>query len=325
MKQDGDTERHTVAASRFRFVDGSHRDLFDRLAAWSNANCTCAEGPEKHIMQSYVAATFCAFCAPPQATDHEVFISAKCGLLFFLVDDGSAEQLDEFDRVLGTGMHAEGNEPATCLASLFADLEALGCDTGDLDAAVRRWVASMRHEQDLDIRTLTPQTYYDLRKETIFVSCLVFSWTSLLRTRVAENFTSESMDVLDFAIRIVIIANDLGSLRADDASSDRPGILADINTVLLRGRVLGLKGAVREAIDDYNTLVTKFQAIQRGLPQHAGHDGSGMSTFLAVLRHVVNGNLDGTRHLTKERYPGSSQILRRLDSIAPSGGYSTPL
>ena len=41
----------------------------------------------------------------------------------------------------------------------------------------------------------------------------------------------------------------------------------------------------------------------------------GIDTFLTVVRRVVNGNLDGTRHLTGERYPGSSETLRLLDSV----------
>ncbi|MCS7477937.1 hypothetical protein ACFFQW_42510 [Umezawaea endophytica] len=296
-----------------RFADNAHSVLFDHLVRWSTAHCTCPTGPGEHIGQSFAAATFSAFCAPPHASDEQALVAAKCCLLFFLVDDGPAERLDDLVRFLDTGEGAVGNEAAACWTSLLADLDKLGCDVDDLVPALRAWADSTRREQDVDVRTLTPEGYHALRKDTIFVSCLVFCWLSLLGARVPE---TASEDLLDLAIRVVVLANDLGSLRADGTPPDSPDALVDINTVVLAHDGTGsVEEAVHQAVLDHNALVLRFRAAERDLVEHAGPDDERTSAFLSVVRHVVNGNLRGTRYLTAERYPGSAETLGRLDLV----------
>jgi hypothetical protein len=134
----------------------------------------------------------------------------------------------------------------------------------------------------------------------------------LLSVQVPDDARAESATALNLAIRVIVLANDLGSLRADVTPSDDPDALVDINTVVLAGRVSGsVESAVQQAVTDHNALVRRFRAlVERG-----GPDGERLSPFLAVVRHVVNGNLRGTRYLTAERYPGSSETLRNLDPV----------
>ena len=314
MRAGETTGRPSPAVPGFRFVSDQHRDLFDHLDEWSAAICTCAGDSGRHIKQSYVAATFSAFCVPWPELDQDALVVARCCLLFFLVDDGSAEQLNAFDLFLHTGESADHNEPIAGYTSLLADLEALGCETGHFVQAIRAWASSMSHEQDIKIGTLTAESYYALRRDTIFVSCVVLCWMSLLRTAVPV--PAVSANVLDLATRIVILANDLGSMRADERPPDDQDTLVDINTVLLRSRALGsMEQAVREAVIDHNALAARFRAARADLLRDVGPDSTPTSTFLTVVRRVVNGNLDGTRHLTGERYPGSSETLRLLDSV----------
>ncbi|MBY8887017.1 terpene synthase family protein [Streptomyces sp. PTM05] len=303
----------------YEFAGVTDRRLFEQLHAWSNANCTCPQDAAGHRSQCYVAAVFSAFCAPEQATPDEVFISAKCALLFFLVDDGLPGQLTEFDRLLATGGDPQANEPTACLASVLEDLHARGCETRWFHTTVRAWASSMRHEQTLDIRDVTPEEYHVLRRETIFVSCMVACWMSLARISTPAKLLAARAELLELAIRIVTIVNDLGSLQADAALAEvteaaRGGLVA-INTILLRERVLGSRErAVSEAMNHHGALVEGFRTRGHDLAGDR-HAGQQVPDLLTVLRAVINGNLQGTRHLTAERYPGGAQLLQRLEFV----------
>ena len=285
------------------------------LAAWCVKECTCDHGPLDHFKQCHAAATFSSFCEPQKGLPHEAFIAAKCCLLFFLVDDGSADQLNAFDHFLRTGERSEGNEPTACYVSLLMDLTSRGCDVGELETALRAWSACMQTEQSLDPDSLIPEEYACLRKETIFVSCLVRCWLSLLHISIPDDHSADCTDLLDVAARAVIIANDLGSVRVDGTSHGAPDHLVDINSVLMQGRRLGsTERAVRRAVDEYNALAAELRVAQRDFA--AGDaDAPWESAFLDVVSSVVDGNLEGTRHLTEERYPGGRDMLRELDSV----------
>ncbi|MFJ2158072.1 hypothetical protein [Streptomyces sp. NPDC087856] len=289
-----------------------------RLAAWWETQCTCDPGTVEHSKQCLVAAIFSACCEPRAGLDDEAFIAAKCCLLFFLVDDGSVDQLTTFDRFLEEGGAADpgGSEAAVCYLSLLADLGSRGCHADELTTAIRMWSAAMRAEQCLDPAYLMPQTYAVLRKETIFVSCLIQCWLALLHVAVPEDFSAECTRVTDLAIRIVILVNDLGSLRNDEEPTPRvPGALVDINSVLTRARVLGSRcEAVRQAIDEHNVLVAELRTAQQDLLLRCGHV-SWAAVFLDVVRGVVGGNLRGTRDLTAQRYPGAGELLQKLDPL----------
>ena len=285
------------------------------LAAWCVKECTCAHGLPGHLKQCRAAATFSAFCEPRKGLDPEAFIAAKCCLLFFLVDDGSADQLNVFDHFLRTGERSEGNEPTACYVSLLVDLRSRGCDVRELDTALRAWSACMRTEQSLDLSSLILEEYACLRKETIFVSCLVRCWLSLLRVSIPDEHSADCTALLDIAIRAVIIANDIGSLRVDETNHSAADHLVDINSVLVQGRRLGsTERAVRRAVDEYNALAADLRVAQRDFAPHDA-DAAWKSTFLNIVSSVVDGNLEGTRHLTAERYPGGRDLLRELDSV----------
>ena len=315
VKHRVETNEHAQKNSGTRIPNVAADYLVDGLETWLSANCTCAKGPGRHARQVYVAAVFCAFCVPRAGLDQQALIGAKCCLLFFLIDDGPAEQLAEFNRVLDTG-NGPANEPAACLQSLIEDLNALGCDTRDVRTAIRNWAASMQHEQDMDPGNALPEAHYALRRETIFVSCLVFCWLSLLRAGIPQKYTAECEGLLETAVRMVILANDLGSLHVDSARTEDAETLVDINSVLMRSRILGSRRqAVQNAVDTYNTLVLDFRERKHELLRHINSADEELITFLAVVESVTNGNLAGTRHLTEERYLGSSDTLIALNDI----------
>lgn len=83
---------------------------------------------------------------------------------------------------LETGDQHPADEPATCLSSLLEELAAHGCDAGGFRADVGRWAISMAAEQDLDPGSVACDDYDALRKDTIFVSCLMNSVLSRSRT-----------------------------------------------------------------------------------------------------------------------------------------------
>lgn len=289
--------------------------LVDGLDAWLSANCACADGPGCHADQVYAAAVFCAFCVPRAGLNQEALIAAKCCLLFFLIDDGPVEQLAEFNRFVDAG-NRSGNEPAACLLSLIEDLDALGCETRDVRSAIRNWAASMQREQSMAPGSALPGTHYALRRETIFVSCLVFCWLSLLRAGIPRAFTAECEELLEIAVRMVILANDVGSMHVDGTRPAGAETLVDINSVLVRGRILGSRQrAVEEAIDGYNSLALDFQERESALLRRVNSTNEELITILTVVRSVANGNLAGTRHLTGERYLGSSDTLMALHDI----------
>jgi hypothetical protein len=299
-----------------RMAGELHAKVFRDLALWSLANCTCEAAPEHHAAQSYVAATFCVFCLPPGASFREAMMAAKCCLLFFLVDDGGARRLSGFVDFLETGDQYPADEPAQCLSSLLGGLAAHGCDAGGFRADVRRWAISMAAEQVLDPVSVAYEDYYALRKNTIFVSCLISCWAALLHIDLPGHHSSSRAEVVDLATRTVIIANDLGSINVDRATPGGDEALVEVNSVLSRSRTLGSRDrAVLEAVVQYNSYVREFREKERR-PQ-AGpepHDPS-LSRFLTVVRCVVNGNLAGTRHLVAERYEGSSEELSKLNFI----------
>jgi Terpene synthase family 2, C-terminal metal binding len=308
-------KEHTQQDSGARLPNVAADYLADGLEAWLSVNCACAEGPGRHARQVHAAAVFCAFCVPRAELDQEALIAAKCCLLFFLIDDGPAEQLAEFTRFLDTGDRS-GNEPAACLLSLIEDLSALGCDTGDVRSAIRNWAASMQREQDMDPGNTLPEAHYALRRQTIFVSCLVFCWLSLMRAGIPQKYSAECKDLLEIAVRMVILANDLGSMHADGVRAEGAESLVDINSVLVRSRILGTRQrAVEEAVLGYNSLALDFQEREFELIRRMDSVDEELITFLEVIRSVANGNLAGTRHLTGERYPGSSETLMALHDI----------
>jgi hypothetical protein len=315
MKHSMDTKEHARQDSEARLPNVTPGYLADGLEAWLSVNCACTEGPGRHARQVHAAAVFSAFCVPRAGLDQEALIAAKCCLLFFLIDDGPAEQLAEFNCFLDTG-NRSGNEPAACLLSLIEDLSALGCGTRDVRSAIRNWAASMQREQDMDPGNALPEAHYALRRDTIFVSCLVFCWLSLMRVAIPRKYSAECDDLLETVVRMVILANDLGSMYVDGVGEEGVETLVDINSVLVRSRILGSRQrAVKEAVLGYNSLALDFREREHELIRRMGSVNAELITFLEVIRSVANGNLAGTRHLTRERYLGSSEILVALHDM----------
>jgi len=139
---------------------------------------------------------------------------------------------------------------------------------------------------------------------------------ALLHIDLPRRHSASRAEAVDLATRAVIIANDLGSINVDRATPSGDDALVEVNSVLLRTRTLGsLDRAILEAVVQYNSYASEFREKERR-PQ-AGprpHDPS-LSSFLTVVRCVVNGNLEGTRHLVAERYKGSSAELSKLNLI----------
>ncbi|GGO93388.1 terpene synthase family protein [Wenjunlia tyrosinilytica] len=315
-----------LAAYEPRLVDELHAEVFHNLARWSLASCTCGTSPERHVEQSYIAATFCAFCLPPHASLREALIAAKCCLLFFLVDDGSTRLLSGFVDFLEADTKQANSEPAQCLVALLDEMTAHDCGTEDLKSNIHEWAVSMAAEQDLVHDSVAYEDHYTLRKHTIFVSCLVSCWISLLGIDLSSRHSSVCDGLVDLAIRMVILANDLGSINTDStnihsantgrATPGHNGTLVDINSVLLRSSSSrSYDQAVLEAISQYNSYVIEFRKRARLLLNPSAPPDSQMEKFLPVVRNIVNGNLAGTRHLVAERYEGSSRQLSRLHLI----------
>jgi hypothetical protein len=304
-----DLDDGLVADYRSRTVSQLHVEMFDRLVDWSLVHCTCGAGAGYHVKQAYVAATFCVFCVPPHASARHALVSAKCCLLFFLVDDGNVGQLTDVVDFLRMGGEIEDNEPVECLRSLRGELAMLGCETREFESSLLEWATSMLAEQELDLASLTPEVHHQLRRNTIFVSCLILCWLALLHVDLPDSTVAERADILDLATRIVILANDLGSIHAD-ATTDGAGTLVDVNSVLLRHRVLGSReSAVRDAVAVHNSYVAELRGKASDPLLCQDTD---LATFVSLVMAVTDGNLKGTRHLVEARYPDSTDLLRDL-------------
>lgn len=314
------THRH-LGIYESRMLDERHRRVTEDLFRWSVTHCTCDRGPGYHAKQAYITAAFDACCAPDGSTVSDSLVSAKCCLLFFLIDDGTIGQLDGFARFLETDASNAGDEPnesIACFTSLLPELRRRGRPVARWLDACRAWVAHTQEEQRFVVTELTFDDYLPYREHTIFFATYAECWAIVLGLAVpasAEQALRRS-DLRGLAVRIIILANDLGSLDGDACPPADGTELVDINSVLLRARALGSRrAAVGEAVERHNHDVDEFHSRAHRLLREHGPEPQ-LVGQVQLLRSIVNGNLAATRHLVPERYTGGQAHLGDLRTIA---------
>ena len=119
--------------------------------------------------------------------------------------------------------------------------------------------------------------------------------------------------ILDQAVELSAIANDIGSVRRDRPEQ---GGSQELNLIWSAAAESGsVDREIARAIHHYNDKVSLFGDTARNL---AARDDPCLAEYVGLLSCMVDGNLEGTRILVGHRYPGAKRHLSALHTI--SGG-----
>ena len=318
----GDDPQQGLSAYRELMVDERHRELARQVLGWLVRHCSCGH-PDRHAQDAFYASTFETFCAPEGSSMEKSLLVAQCGSLFFLADDapaGGVPGLQTLADHFQTGRIVADDELIRCFVSVRDSLRRGGHQTAHVESAVRDWVTHTLREQSVDLETLTWQEQLAIRRHAIFVP----SYTACGRAvhglsfpPVVEEYLRAS-GILELATDIVVAANDIGSLEreAGESRDEHAGI--SFNYVLREAARSGdLDAAVETATERHNHLVAQFRHVAHtvSISDHARHEPR-VRDYVQLLHAIADGDLETTRHLTSDRYPGSWARLQQLHRIS---------
>ena len=125
-----------------------HHELTRRTLAWS-LELTKNLDDRRHAKEAFLSSTFEVFCAPPDATPQENFISMKFLLVFFRADDAPPTLLDDFiPWIDGLGSGATG-ELGAYYNELLLDFDTMRRDASGFREALRGMCTSMQERSEL--------------------------------------------------------------------------------------------------------------------------------------------------------------------------------
>ncbi|MGW0537917.1 terpene synthase family protein [Streptomyces sp. NPDC003032] len=283
---------------RTHLADQRQRELADALFTWSVQRCSCLNGASWHARRAFFAAAFEGHCAPADAVWWESLLAAKFIALYFILDDGPAEDAAQLASELTAAQTAPESELGTLYRALLTDMHAHDLDTCQLHADVAQLCLAVAAESHHDPAEMTPQEFHALRLVTVASLPYINCW------RTIRALPAPDEDWLDEqALEAIYIANDLASLEKEQRP-DATGAYVTSNCVLFHAarNSTGLPEAIDAAVARYNHLA----------------DGLTHSTpgpHLSLLTGVVDGNLRAHHLLAATRFPGAARHLHRLRFI----------
>ncbi|UNM13074.1 hypothetical protein J4032_17595 [Streptomyces formicae] len=242
-------------------------------------------------------------------------------LFVFLVDDATVAEIEALVRFIETGTVDARHEGVACVNAILETLRRKGAPTAQVERAFRAWASRAVAEQSLDVKDLTVESYWPYRKHTILVPLFLQCWTAELGLYLAPDVEEalELSGLPELAARMVVLANDLGSLERDAARREDDPHAVDINSVLLLESTMGSRAsAIRHIIEEHNRDVERFTAQGTRLLAEHGHSQPRLHDRVELIRHQTNGNTGAVRHLM-DRYPGGRARLRSLHRIPDMG------
>lgn len=304
-------------------VDCETRDLAERTVGWGLANELFSSGEELGIDHdtslrwTVVASVFARHCCPSGAPAASRDAAARFLSLFLHVDDAPPHMLGRLPR---DGEWVGGElEPVWRAWSqeIVARCKCSGALVGNLQRSFRRCLAAIRHESTLEPLLLSLQEHWDIRRRTIFVDPYLDLWLVLLGFDDVDGVLAAFGEVRVQAVEIILLCNDLASLQRD-----RPGGLSphDLNLVdtYARVRTTATDAAFEHMVTLHNVLVGRFRDTVDHLARASG--GPEGEVYADLLTQVVDGHWK-TLWALPDRYPGSSEVLRRLSLVR--GGPAT--
>ncbi len=280
--------------------------------------------PHAYAKALEVASTFVGLCSLPTAPHDRLVHATRLVMLFLWLDDvADDERLSASDwrsfhaelKLLTDGTppsRSPGHEEwfawlatvrdwgARVPGSCAVFLQALAAFFDGLDAERARRGAAVDRE-----------TYFAIRRETIFFKVFAEYWRVSLSVDLAPEYEHEVEPLRDLGCDVTIISNDIGSVIRERADED-------LNVVfqIARDRSCSSDEAIGVAIDDHNEKIVQYRALRKALEsRHSNHH---LSTYLEILDVQVTGNLDSMLALV-DRYPECAPHIGRLQRIRESG------
>ena len=295
-------------------VGEHHHALTHRTLAWALER-TGSLDTERHAKEAFLSSTFEVFCAPPDATPDENFVSMKFLLVFFRADDAKPSVLDEFvPHMDGNGAIAPG-ELSTYYDELLMDFRELNRDTRGFRSALRSMCTSMQLEKRADKTEMKESEYRQLRKHIVGVPAYTECWRTIRGVSFSPGLEAavRQARLQELAAEIVYLVNDIGSLERDEATAQDDPDNVDPNFVLLRMRALGCRdAALTEVVQLENQRIADFQRLERLLLQSEHGSDPALCAYLEILRSTINGNLATMKHLVPMRYPSAGNVLEQI-------------
>jgi hypothetical protein len=306
-----------LAPYRSQMLDARHVELTRRLLDWSLQHAYREVEPALLAREAYVSSTYDLYCCPPGATLEENLLGAKFIVCFLKADDGPDEELASFLASPEGGSSAP-TELRSCHDAWMKELLDQGLDTQGARAAFREMCTWMQVERGVDRTQLTEARYREFRRYTIAVPAYLACWTAIRALSLSERAHEALRGLIDVALELVYISNDLGSLERDEEAARRQPSGSDPNLVLLRARETGSRQeAIHQVVALHHEKARAFLRLRAELAGTEFWDDRAVRDHVEFLRCMTNGNLAATRHLMATRYPGTQALLERLPEVEP--------
>lgn len=263
------------------------------------------------------AATFACFCSPDSASSYLLQRTTEFLIVFFYLDD--VADLEQMTNSQWRSFHeeliraVERGDPGThhratanWLNWYYGHVSNISSSpsTERFKRALVQYCRSLDVERKSNRLALNTDQYWAIRLENGFIEPYILYWQILLEIpSPPADLELQLEEMLEKAVRLVCIANDIGSSKKDHNTQD-------LNLVYIRAMELDLsvETAAESVVDEYNACVEAYRQDASVLrtTQTAG--------FLDLLATVVNGNVESTKALT-QRYVGTASLLNRLQLV----------
>lgn len=294
------------------------------VAEWSGTHASLFSGPKQVETEAVKSAAWATVCSWPHPALHEYLPSARFLVLFFLLDDASSVEQEDFIRVLRQGDLActRDHGLVRLYNDLFSNLDVLSSSSVGrrrFEISLIEMSEGMWSERCSDATLVDEEFMFSTRRRSVGVEAYLDSWLVAKKIEFTDRQEAElsmAAELRRLSVDLVILANDLASLEKDLAHSRVEPAAVDPNLVLIRARrTRSIELAVGEVVQMYNECIRAFKEKETRLLESAVPLSELGVEYLQLLKNNIDGNAEGHRRLVAIRYPGAMERLSALSTV----------
>ena len=264
-----------------------------------------------HHAKAEVIATFACCCAPSDASSEGIRLAARITAIFFFLNDIQKSELHPIIRQMQETLHGSSRDElrpqAHFLEEYLEEIAVFG-DTTLFRRQLEHFMESLLVEAAMISKgSVSHEEYRRIRHKIIFVEEYIWSWFLSERVPLSPAAYHATAALRRLASEVVYLVNDIGSIERERAAG-----CVDPNLVFIMEKEhgLGADEALTEVIRIHNETAVAFK---KELERLNGPGGTVETSAIAdVVDSVVAGNLETSKRLSHNRYPGSYDALSRL-------------